>query len=829
MSLTNDLWLIALLVVLAGVLALMIRAGSSRIQREISDGEMFEQPKQQPPLFLATISATVTLKIIAWCIVCVMAVAFGAVVPYAEVDGPRLIALPPMGDALLCIIYFIIGFILFGQFMRLRAWALLALASGYLYQSLMTIPHAITFPEESQVTPWLFFLWRGAAPLFLIAYAALHDQQKYTTRYPRIAGGLTIAAVVLASVGGSLAVMWWSQSLPTIVSGLSYGDILQAVIGPAIVLCYVIAMLMLWYRNDNMLDVWLLVATFCSSLDITISTIIGTERFDVSYYAGRGFGLVAACLILGVLLNEMHRLYSSLYAMMEQQQHTSTAQYRSIVDTASDAIIAIDEMGIVQAFNQAATHIFHYNADEVIGKNVSMLMAEPFHSDHDHYLRQYRETGERRIIGHGREVQGQTKEGAIITIELAVAEWFADGERRFTGILRDMSERKRIERQLMQSQKMEAIGQLTGGMAHDFNNLLGVVIGNLDMLSDHFPAGVPEELNDAIEAAKAGADLVRRLLAFARRQPLLPKVIVLGDVIEGLIPLVRRIIGTQIEIVAQYDEHLLPVVADPAQLENALLNLIINSRDAMPNGGKLLIECRNYVIDQHSAVEYDIPIGCYSTLIVSDTGAGIPADILPHVFEPFFTTKPPGAGSGLGLSMVFGYAKQSGGVVRIYSEIGKGTTVRLYLPSIEATASFNGDDDDIVDLGELHGNERILVVEDAPASLTVAQRILVSLGYTVKLAKNAAEAMAWIDAGERFDLLFTDIVMPGEMNGIQLARIVKQRQPMIKILLASGFSQTSADEVEMLGANYITKPYRKRSLAKNVRNLLRRGDSCSIT
>lgn len=822
MSLMNDIWLVALMIVVAGILTLMIRAATSSIHRELNISDMFTQTSR--PFFLATITATVQLKIIAWCIAVVMAIAFIAVVPYADVDGPRLVALPPMGDALLCIIYFIIGFILFGQFLRLRAWALLALASGYFYQSVMTIPHAITFPEGSQVTPWLFFLWRGTAPFFLIAYAALHDQQRFITKYPRLAGWLAISAVVLLSVGSSLAVMRWTPFLPTIVTGLNYNDIFQVVIGPAILLAYVIALAMLWYSNTNMLDVWLLVATFCSSLDITISTIIGTERFDVSYYAGRGFGLAAAGLILGVLLNEMHRVYSSLYAMMEQQQHTSVAQYRSIVDTASDAIIAIDEMGIVQAFNQAATHIFHYNADEVIGQNIAMLMAEPFRSQHDGYLERYRETGERRIIGHGREVEGRTKEGTSITIELAVAEWFADGERRFTGILRDISERKRIERQLMQSQKMEAIGQLTGGMAHDFNNLLGVVIGNLDMLNDRFPGGTPDELNDAIEAAKAGADLVRRLLAFARRQPLLPKTIALSDIIDGLIPLMRRIIGTQIEIVAQYDENLLPVIADPAQLENALLNLIINSRDAMPKGGKLVIECRNYVIDQHSAVEYDIPIGCYSTLIVSDTGTGIPADVLPHVFEPFFTTKPPGAGSGLGLSMVFGYAKQSGGVVRIYSEVGKGTTVRLYLPSVETTALFNGDDDDIIDVSELHGNERILVVEDAPASLTVAQRILVSLGYSVKLAKDAAEAMACIDAGEQFDLLFTDIVMPGEMNGIQLARVVKQRQPTIKILLASGFSQTTADDVETLGASYITKPYRKLNLAKYVRNLLRKGD-----
>ena len=820
----------------AVLLFVTFRVVTWRLECEVDEPTSDPLPLAMPsraPIFLSTIAATVTQKSAALAIVIAMFASFAALVPYARVDGPVVPAFPPVGDALLCVMFFIIGFIIIGQFLRLRSWSLLTLASGFLFQSIMTVLHAISFPGfftvlfvDQQTTPWLYVQWRGGFTLFVIAYAYLHGQSRSRPiSRPKLAVLLAVAGVIAIGVGGLASLIHWNDSLPTIVGqavvpaaiDVQYSNWVYVGIGPTIVLLNLIALSLLWMRGNSVLDVWLMVAICASILDISISSIIGNQRFDVSYYAGRAYGLLSAGLVLGALLEEMNRLYASLYMLMANQQEESEAKYRAIFDTTSDAIIVIERLGAIKSFNSAAEHMFGYEAQEVLDQNVNILMPEPYHSAHDQYLRNYHTTGVRKMIGIGRETQGKRKDGTTIAIDLAVTEWRTGDEQLFTAIVRDISDRRHMEHQLIQSQKMEAIGQLTGGMAHDFNNILGVVIGNLDMLADRFPDGSPEELTDATTAATAGADLIQRLLAFARRQPLQPKLMYLNEIVEELIPLLRRIIGGQIQMETLNDGDLWPVVADPAQFENALLNLVINARDAMPNGGKLSIECRSHSIDHDSATEYDIPEGAYTTLVVSDTGTGIPKDILPRVFDPFFTTKPPGSGSGLGLSMVFGYAKQSGGMIRIYSEVGKGTSVRLYLPSV--VNGVNAAEEPVdVDTSNLHGNERILVVEDTPAARVVAQRILTSLGYTVRVASDATEAMLIIDSGEHFDMLFTDIVMPG-MNGIALAETVHPRHPRMKILFASGFSRTPTEDIAMLNATYITKPYRKIDLALTLRNI----------
>lgn len=381
-------------------------------------------------------------------------------------------------------------------------------------------------------------------------------------------------------------------------------------------------------------------------------------------------------------------------------------------------------------------------------------------------------------------------------------------------------DRIEIEQQLVQSQKMEAIGQLTGGMAHDFNNILGVVIGNLDMLNEQFKIP-PVELIESRNAALTGAELVRRLLAFARRQSLQPRLVHLDLLLNDMLPLLRRMIGGAIEIETIYEtDGLLPVITDPTQLENVMFNLVINARDAMPQGGKLIIECKTLKLNNELSDEYGIPVGIYSTLIISDNGQGIPDEVLPHVFEPFFTTKPPGSGSGLGLSMVFGHIKQSGGAVRIYSEVGHGTSVFVYLPATADDGSASVSDEPVIDLADLRGNERILIVEDTANVREISYRILTSLGYTVRQASNAQEALA-ILAVETFDLLFTDIIMPG-MDGIALAEQAKQNYPAMKILFASGFSAAPYAVIKRLDAKYLTKPYRKIELAQLLRTFFQK-------
>jgi PAS domain S-box-containing protein len=398
---------------------------------------------------------------------------------------------------------------------------------------------------------------------------------------------------------------------------------------------------------------------------------------------------------------------------------------------------------------------------------------------------------------------------------------------KLTGTVQDITERRKTERQLVQAQKMESVGQLTGGLAHDFNNILGAVIGHLDLAeSDAAPdSPAAEHLHVALDAALRGAELVKRLLAFSRRQVLYPKPTDLRAVLANLLPLVEHTLGEHIRIATRFPDRLWTATADVAELEAAILNLIVNARDAMPNGGTLTIEAANSVVSTALATSSgELLPGDYAVISVADTGCGMPPEVLARVFEPFFTTKGPVAGSGLGLSMVFGTVQQLGGTVHLYSEVGQGTTVRLYLPRAElpqeprrqpaaAAQPLPG------------GEERILLVEDNVQIRAVGTQILRGLGYRVTVAENADAALGHLENGEQFDLLFTDIVMPGQLDGITLARELRARDPVARILFTSGFSSPAVLQEQIFslgGAELIAKPYRKSDLAMLVRGLLNR-------
>jgi signal transduction histidine kinase/ActR/RegA family two-component response regulator len=382
-------------------------------------------------------------------------------------------------------------------------------------------------------------------------------------------------------------------------------------------------------------------------------------------------------------------------------------------------------------------------------------------------------------------------------------------------------ERRAVQQQLVQAQKMEAVGQLTGGLAHDFNNMLGAVIGNLDLAIEEVkdrPA-VLALLNEALEGALRSAELVKRLLAFSRKQPLNLQTLDLSHTIGKLKPLLCSAMGERVGLdVVIRDDKLWPVKVDPVQLENTILNLCINARDAMPNGGRLTIEMSNFELESPFAPDYpDLTVGKYVALSITDTGAGMPADVVARVFEPFFTTKEVGKGSGLGLSMVYGYMKQSGGGVKIYSEVGIGTTVSLHFP-VGARGAL-----------DLHpassplaiprGSERVLVVEDNPQIRKIAMRIVGALGYKVEEAADAEGALGVL---QRIpcDLVFSDVVLPG-MNGIALAGEIRRRHPGLPVLLTSGFSsKIAAGDLRALGADFIAKPYRQAALAAALRGAL---------
>ena len=404
----------------------------------------------------------------------------------------------------------------------------------------------------------------------------------------------------------------------------------------------------------------------------------------------------------------------------------------------------------------------------------------------------------------------------------------ADGAiRRLAGTTQDITDRRLIERQLAQAQKMEAIGNLTGGMAHDFNNVLGGIMGNLDLLqrlvmSD---AAAAELCDEALEGATRCAELIRRLLAFARRQSLRPQRIDVNELVSNIARLLGRTLGADIVLKLDLEAPLWPTMADPAQLEAALVNLATNARDAMPKGGHLDVATRNVELDADYAVLHpDVRPGFYSLIEITDTGTGIPPAIIGRIFEPFFTTKEAGKGTGLGLAMAFGFVKQSEGHLTVYSEPGLGTTFRLYLPRSEVGAASPATAPDVgPEVGNLvGGNETVLVVEDDARLRLAAARQLAALGYRVREAEHAAAALAILARGDDVSLLFTDVVMPGTTDGIDLAHHATRLRQGLKVLLTSGFPGGRGVAQRMADCPFpmLNKPYRRDELAQAVRDVL---------
>jgi PAS domain S-box-containing protein len=389
-------------------------------------------------------------------------------------------------------------------------------------------------------------------------------------------------------------------------------------------------------------------------------------------------------------------------------------------------------------------------------------------------------------------------------------------------VYHDITDAHETERLLQQAQKLDAIGKLTGGVAHDFNNMLTIITGSIEALIEQIqdrPATA--ELAGLIgKAADRCTELIRHLLAFARKQPLRPRDIDVNSTVVDIAKLLRPTLGEQIQINAIVSDDVLVAHIDSAQLANSLVNLAINARDAMPEGGKLLLETRQIVLDEaYAAANAGVTAGPYIMVAVSDTGTGMPAEVRDRAFEPFFTTKEAGKGSGLGLSMVYGFAKQSGGHVKIYSEEGRGTTVRLYMPPAKSAVATEIAPEAPVP----QGTETILVVEDDRLVREFVVGQLNGLGYTTNAVSNGAEALAAVRAGQAFDLLFTDVIMPGGLNGRELASEVARLRPATKVLFTSGYTDNAILEHGRLdqGALLLTKPYRRSELAQMVHTALR--------
>jgi PAS domain S-box-containing protein len=495
---------------------------------------------------------------------------------------------------------------------------------------------------------------------------------------------------------------------------------------------------------------------------------------------------------------------------------------RGIVDTALDAFVQVDQTGVIRDWNAQAENILGWSREEALGRNVFDLMGQP---DGQGPLKKALEafllSGEIVVRQPRRELQIRRRDGKEITAELSIAALRTRRGFVFNGFVRDLTDRIAAEDRIRQAEKMEAMGQLTGGIAHDFNNILTVITGTIEILADAVK-GEPQlaAITRMIdEAASRGADLTQHLLAFARKQPLEPKVTDVNTLIIDTAKLLQRTLGEHVEIESVFDDEACPAIVDPNQLATAILNLALNARDAMPDGGKLIIETGFVVLDDNYAkLHDDVRPGRYAMIAVSDTGTGIPAAILDKVFNPFFTSKGPGKGTGLGLSMVYGFIKQSAGHVMIYSEEGHGTTIKMYLPPATDALAPAGP---VLPAAVEGGHETILVVEDDKLVRDYVLTQLHSLGYVTMDAANAAEALALVRTGHAFDLLFTDVIMPG-MNGRQLADEIEKIRPGLKVLFTSGYTENAIIHHGRLdeGVLLLAKPYRKSDMAMMIRKAL---------
>lgn len=515
----------------------------------------------------------------------------------------------------------------------------------------------------------------------------------------------------------------------------------------------------------------------------------------------------------------------------------SEQQFQLLVQGVKDyAIFMLDPQGRITTWNSGAEHIKGYRAEEIIGEHFSRFYTEQEQREGVPMRALLRAASEGRHEAEGWRVR---KDGTRFRASVVIDAIHDDAGKLigFAKVTRDVTERhsaqemlEQARERLLQSQKMEAIGQLSGGVAHDFNNLLTIVIGNLETaqrqlgaLSGGVASRLKRALDNAMRGAQRAATLTQRLLAFSRQQPLDPKSLDVNKFIAAEVEFLQRSLGETIEVEAVGSAGVWPVEVDAHQLEAALLNLAVNARDAMPNGGKLTIETSNAFLDQdYCSANPEVMPGQYVMIAVSDNGSGMTKNIADRAFEPFFSTKGVGQGTGLGLSQVYGFIKQSKGHIKIYSEAGEGTTVKIYLPRLLQEIDRSDEERQAADAVEGSGHETILVVEDDRDVRAYLVELLRDLNYRVLSAHDAVSALGMIETGNiRIDLLLTDVVLPG-MNGRQLAEQARNRRPDLKVLFTTGYSRNAIVHQGRLdpGVAMIQKPITQDALAARIRDLL---------
>ena len=519
-------------------------------------------------------------------------------------------------------------------------------------------------------------------------------------------------------------------------------------------------------------------------------------------------------------IDDTRRQQSEIAALLERQVAERTRERDRLWDTTNDLMGTATLDGYLKSVNPAWTVLLGWSEAELLSMPF-LDIVDP--ADHE-------ETGQVvRRLANGQTVTGFVDRVLARDRQARVIMWTAvpdPGTTHFHIVGRDLTEQRATEAALRQSQKMEAVGQLTGGIAHDFNNLLAGITGSLELMQTRLSQGRLGEIERYVlaaqGAARRAAALTHRLLAFSRRQTLDPKPTDVNRLVTGMEELIRRTVGPQVTLEVVTAAGLWTTMIDPPQLENALLNLCINARDAMPEGGRITVETANKWLDERGARERDLAPGQYLAVCVSDTGCGMSPEVIARIFDPFFTTKPIGQGTGLGLSMIYGFVRQSGGQVRVYSELDRGTTMCLYLPRHYATVTDDAFAGEGTEAARALSGETVLVVDDEPTVRMLVVEVLEELGYTALEAVDGPSGLRLLQTAARVDLLVTDVGLPGGMNGRQLADAARVSRPSLKVLFITGYAENSVIGHGHLepGMQVLTKPFVLDALANRIRQMI---------
>jgi hypothetical protein len=505
------------------------------------------------------------------------------------------------------------------------------------------------------------------------------------------------------------------------------------------------------------------------------------------------------------------------------------------LESVPDAVVAVARDGAILLVNREAEKTFGYERDQLLGEPVEMLVPARFRDEYLERRRSYFEQPTTRGLGSGLEIHGLRQDGSEFPLDIAVSPLGTDEGAMAIVVIHDLSEAKESERRrdeelaranrearIAQSRRLESLGQLAGGVAHDFNNLLGVILNYADFVADELEEGSTTH-TDVVEirkAAERATELTKQLLIFSRRETIQPAPVDLNEVVNDIERLLRRTLGEHIELVVRLAPEVPAVLADPGQVEQVLVNLAVNARDAMPDGGRLVIETRDVQLDRDFLQQHpEASPGRYVRVMVSDTGVGMEPDVAARVFEPFFSTKRKGEGTGLGMATVYGIVTAAGGLISLYSEPGEGTVFRVHLPAVDSAAAPAPGQQAVEFTGR---GENVLLVEDEDAVRALAKRILTEGGYRVNAQSRGADAVPLLeDPRQEFDLLISDVVMPG-MRGVELARRARELRPELPVLMMSGYTTPleEEDRKAMAETPLLEKPFSRRDLLGEVRELL---------